>query len=79
MNEISEEIKNKARSIFKEGKVKRKLETDKRIHFEVQGETENHSVIYDKEKDEWNCDCKYFSLKEKECSHILASKLKLRQ
>lgn len=75
MNEISKEVKKKAQLLLKEGRVKKELETDKRIHFKVLGETEEHSVIYDKEKGDWNCDCKFFSLKQKECSHILAAKL----
>lgn len=79
MNEISEEVRKKAQLLVKEGRVKKELETDKRIHFKVKGETEEHSVIYDKEKDEYSCDCKYFSLKQKECSHILGCKIMLRQ
>jgi hypothetical protein len=76
MNNISEDIKKKAQSLFEEGKVKVEFETDKRIHFKVFGRTEEHSVIFDKEKNEWSCDCKYSTLKQKECSHILACKLR---
>jgi hypothetical protein len=72
--EFSEEVKSKAENLLKEGKVKKEVETEKRIHFKVQGETETHSVIFDKERNEWACDCPFSTLKEKECSHILACK-----
>ena len=32
------------------------------------------SLLY-KEKGKWSCDCQFFSLKQRECSHILACKL----
>jgi hypothetical protein len=76
---VSKEVREKALRILKEGKVKKDIETDKRIHFQVQGETEVHSVIYDKIKNEWNCDCMYLTLREKTCSHILAAKLFLKK
>lgn len=76
---ISDEIKIKAKKLLKEGKVKEEFETDKRIHFKVQGETEEHSVIFDKEKNEFSCDCTYFTLKKKYCSHIEAVKLLLKK
>ena len=79
MNNVSEDIKKKAQSLFEQGKVKVEFGTDKRIHFKVLGKTEEHSVIYDKEKDEWSCDCQFFALRQKTCSHILAAEIKLRQ
>ena len=75
--EISEEVKTKAQNLLKEGKVKKEVETDKRIHFKVQGETETHSVIFDKESREFFCDCPYFTLKEGYCSHIEAVRILL--
>jgi hypothetical protein len=69
---VSEKIKAKAEQLVQEKKVKKDLETDRRIHFSVQGTNEVHSVIYDKEKDDWTCDCSYNSLKNKICSHITA-------
>jgi hypothetical protein len=53
--------------------VKKEIETHKRIHFSVVGTEETHSVIYDKEKNEWTCDCRYSTLHNKTCSHIVAS------
>jgi len=77
--EISKEIKEKGYKLLKDGKVKKDLETGKRIHFKVQGETEIHSVIFDKVKNEFECDCRYWSLRQKTCSHIIACELFLKK
>lgn len=71
--EASEKIKAKAEQLIQEKKVKKELETDRRIHFSVAGTDENHSVIFDKIKNKWSCDCSYNTLKRKICSHIVAS------
>jgi len=73
--EGSETLRKKAVKLLESNRVKKELETDRRIHFSVQGETEEHSVIYDKLKDEWVCDCRYWSLRQKTCSHIIAAQL----
>ena len=75
---VSPKIKAKAEMLVRDKKVKKDLETDRRIHFSVQGTDEIHSVIYDKEKDEFTCDCKYSSLYNRPCSHVLASKFLLK-
>ncbi|MEM5854636.1 MAG: hypothetical protein QXG39_06970 [Candidatus Aenigmatarchaeota archaeon] len=72
---ISREVKIKARKLFEGKKIKKEIETDKRIHFRVQGDTDEHFVIFDKDRRKFSCDCPYFSLKEKSCSHIEAVKL----
>ena len=66
-------IVSKAEKLVQENKVKREVENEKRAHFAVEGETEVHSVIFDKLKNEWTCDCSYNTLKGKTCSHIMAS------
>lgn len=48
------------------------LDTAKRKYFRVKGETEEHEVIYNKEKKDWACDCKFFSTKNQICAHILS-------
>jgi len=73
MEEISARIKAKAEQLVQDKKVKKEVETHKRVHFSVVGTEETHSVIYDKEKNEWTCSCSYNSLKNKTCSHIVAS------
>ena len=72
---VSPEIKAKAEMLLNKGNVSKELETGRRIHFRVIGETEEHSVIYDKDKDRWSCDCQYFALKQNPCSHIVACQI----
>jgi len=79
MGSISNSIEKKAAALLREGRVKKDVETDRRIHFLVHGETDDHIVVYDKVKEEWSCDCKFSSLREKECSHVYASKLLLKK
>jgi len=75
-NKISARVKAKAEKIVSKEKVRKEFETDKRIHFIVEGETETHSVIFDKQRKKWECDCRFSSLKQGICSHILACKIK---
>ncbi|MBI2084598.1 MAG: hypothetical protein HYT70_03230 [Candidatus Aenigmarchaeota archaeon] len=72
MEKPSNEVIQKANLLVERGKVRKDVETDKRIHFTVEGESETHSVIFEKGKGEWKCDCKFSSLHQKRCSHILA-------
>jgi uncharacterized Zn finger protein len=78
MEKVSKKIERKGYWLLKQGKVKKELETDKRIHFLVLGESKDHSVIFEKEKNEFRCDCEYFSLHFKPCSHVYACKLFLK-
>ena len=66
--------KRKGYWLFKNGKVKKEIDTDKRIYFKVKGKTNEYSVIFDKNKNEFKCDCQFFSLKFTDCSHIIACK-----
>jgi hypothetical protein len=76
MEKVSREVRKKGFLLFKQGKAVKEVETDRRIHFKVQSEAETHSVIFDKEKNEWECDCKFSSLKKGVCSHMYACWLK---
>lgn len=71
---MSSIIEQKGLALFKDGRVKKEVETDKRVHFKVKGDTDTHSVIFDKKTKEFNCDCKYSSLNKGICSHIVAAK-----
>jgi len=79
MEEISARIKAKAEQLIQDKKVKKEVETHKRVHFSVVGTEEIHSVIYDKGKNKWFCDCSYNSLKNKTCSHIVSAQLLLQK
>ena len=70
-------ISKKSAKIFQEGRVKKEIETYRRVHFQVFGDTEIYSVTFDKTKNQWTCDCKYWVMRQKECSHISAAKLKV--
>ena len=73
--ESSFEIREKGRKLFEEGKVHKEINTQKRAHFKVSGTSEEHSVIFDKRTGKYDCDCRFFTLRQKECSHILACKM----
>lgn len=75
MTLVSMKTRQKGYWIFKEGKVKLDVDTPKRIYYKVQGESEEHSVIFDKAKKQWKCDCQFFSLKIQDCSHTIACRL----
>jgi hypothetical protein len=79
MEKISRRTERKGYWIFKEGKVKKDIETDKRIHFLVKSKEKDHFVIFDKIKNEFSCDCEFFSLHLRPCSHILASQMCLKE
>lgn len=75
MDDYSTEIKIKGRKLFSEGKARKEVDTQKRAHFRVIGETEEHSIILDKQTGKYSCDCKFFTLRQKECSHIFACRI----
>jgi uncharacterized Zn finger protein len=78
MEKISKRTERKGYWIFKDGKVKKDIETDRRIHFLVKGK-KDHFVIFDKIKNEFSCDCEFYSLHLKSCSHIIASQMYLNE
>jgi hypothetical protein len=71
---VSWKTKMRGYWLNKQGKVKKDLENDKRIFFSVETNNEKKSVIFDKAKKTWSCDCRFFSLKLTDCSHIKAAK-----
>jgi predicted nucleic acid-binding Zn finger protein len=55
--------------------------TDKHISFLVKGDNEMHNVMYFDEKKQdkrWQCDCKWYTLQDKTCSHIIAVNLAIK-
>ena len=75
MEDASKEIKSKGMILFRNGKVKKEIDTEKRTYFKVVGDTEEHSVIYDKDRKEWVCDCRFYTMQAKICSHIVAAEM----
>ncbi len=72
MTNISWKTERKGYWLFKEGRVHKEADTDKRIHFSIKGQNDEYSVIYDKIKRQWSCDCQFFSVKFEKCSHVIA-------
>ena len=69
----------KAEMLFKSGNVTKKAETDNAIYFDVY-DGKLRDVYYIKNRHHWSCSpCKYFALTTKDCSHILACKLYLKE
>lgn len=61
--------------------VKIDYKTQKHISFLVQGDNELHNVMYFDEKPsdkKWQCDCKWYTLQDKLCSHIIAVNLAIK-
>ena len=76
---VSTRTERKGYWLFKQRKVSKDLETDKRIHFIVYSQEKDHFVILDKKKNEFTCDCEYFSLHLKPCSHIIAAQFLIKE
>jgi len=76
---VSTKTERKGYWLFKQGKVIKDLETDKRIHFIVNSKERDHFVIFNKKKRKFSCDCEYFSLHLKSCSHIVASRFFMKE
>ena len=70
---ISRNIIKKAKELVESNRVTRDAEGYKRIHFKVIGDSEEHIVIYNKEKKTYECDCSWNTLKNRTCSHIVGS------
>ena len=79
MMSVSENLRKKSEKLVREGKVKKDMDSNRRMFFTVEGSSGTYSVIFDREKGTWSCDCKYSSMKGKECSHIHACKLMIKQ
>ena len=63
----------KAKRLFEQGRVKFKGRMGSSLYFEVLS-NETHQVIFRPLMKKWLCDCKYASLYDKDCSHVLACK-----
>jgi len=61
----------KAELLF--GKVVKETETKRTVYYHVPGTEEVHNVRYNKRQNEWTCDCRFFAVTMKPCSHILAA------
>lgn len=83
---ISDDILKKESNIYIKGiklvnNVRLDYATDKHSSFLVDHDGKIHNVMYFSEKNDmkrWQCDCKWYTLHDKICSHIIAVNLALR-
>jgi len=69
----------KARRLVMENRVKFVGLIGSSLYFSVKSKEREHKVIFRIPTRKWLCDCEYFSIKAKDCSHIIACKLWLRR
>lgn len=65
---LSRPVVDKAVGLFEDGAVALDRRAGGSAYFAVRG----HDIIYRLDRKRWMCDCEFFSLKTKYCSHILA-------
>lgn len=65
---LSKAVVGKAERLLREGAVTLDREAGGSVYFAVGG----HDIIYRRPQKKWLCDCPFFSVKTKYCSHILA-------
>ena len=53
-------------------KIVKEGESASTAYYKVPGTEEEHNVTFNKRKNSWGCDCKYYTMKACYCSHILA-------
>ncbi|MBR9679856.1 MAG: hypothetical protein GOU99_02295 [Candidatus Altiarchaeota archaeon] len=68
----------KAQKLMKSGKVVSKGLIGSSIYFTVKSNKDRH-VIFRVPGQTWICDCEYYVLKGKECSHMIACKMLLKE
>ena len=68
----------RAEGIIKEGHIRITGWGRFRLHFTVLT-NKKHYVFYDRMKNRWHCDCNYYTVQGKLCSHIIASKFYLKK
>lgn len=69
---LSRPVVDKAVGLFEDGAVTLDRHAGGSAYFAVKGSREAHDIIYRLDRKRWMCDCEFFSLKTKYCSHILA-------
>lgn len=79
---LEEDNKKYVKGISLVNKVKVDYSTSKHISFIVEGDETKHNVMYFMEKSgnkKWQCDCKWYTLQNKTCSHIIAVNIALKR
>ena len=79
---LEEDNKKYIKGIGLVNKVKIDYSTSKHISFIVEGDETKHNVMYFMEKSgnkKWQCDCKWYTLQNKICSHVIAVNIALKR
>ncbi len=80
-NALEKDSKRYIKGVRLSNKVKIDYGTAKHVSFIVDGDESKHNVMYFVEKfgdKQWQCDCKWYALQNKICSHIIAVNLALK-
>lgn len=78
---LEKDSKRYVKGVRLSDKVRIDYGTSKHISFIVEGDESEHNVMYFTEKfgdKQWQCDCKWYALQNKICSHIIAVNLALK-
>ncbi len=67
--------RHKAAALVRDGRVSLRSTGPERVHLDVK----DYSVVYHRRKRRWSCTCRYNTLTQGECYHIIAARLFLDQ
>lgn len=70
---------DKARILKDEERVEFEGQMGSSLYFKVFSGDKTYQVIFRGPTKQWLCECPYFTIKAKTCSHVLACKLKLKE
>jgi hypothetical protein len=82
LDDLEADSKRYLKGIKLTNKVRVDYSTSKHVSFIVEGEENEHNVMYFTEKPgskKWQCDCKWYTLQNKICSHIIAVNLAIKK
>lgn len=74
LNKAHMSIYRKAKKILDNNNVTIEATTGNAVYFDVKVKDKVYNVFYLIRLNKWNCNCRWFSLKVKNCSHIIACK-----
>lgn len=82
LDDLEADSKRYIKGIKLSSSVKRDYETSKHVSFIIEGDESKHNVMYFGEKmgsKKWQCDCKWYTLQNKICSHIIAANIAVKK
>lgn len=70
-------IYKKAKKILDNDNISIKAITGNAVYFDVKVNDKLYDVYYLTRLNKWNCSCKWFSIRTKDCSHIISAEVYL--